>query len=173
MNKLAFSLLLGTVLVSGCGDDSVEEVVVVEKPEPAKTSIDISSVSGIELTLDNFDPKTGSVAFSLKDPDGLAIVNAQQYRIRYFGFPPQGDASANPKAWKLWHVVYSYECDAAGSCDEPIQARDTEGQYSFAPQRLYWNQNAAPGSTGRYRVAIEIFGNDQVNEVALLSPTAD
>ncbi|KFZ39153.1 hypothetical protein HR45_01775 [Shewanella mangrovi] len=169
MNKLALSLLLGTALVSGCGGDSTDEQTKVEQ-DPVKTTIDISGVSAIDLTLDSFDPQTGSVEFSLKDPDGLAIVNAQQYRIRYFGFPPQGENSANPKAWKLWHVVYSYQCDGT-SCDEQIQARDGDGQYSFVPRNLYWNRDTAPGTTGRYRVAIEIFGNDVSNEVALLAPT--
>ncbi|MGI2853828.1 hypothetical protein ACRTDR_06355 [Shewanella algae] len=172
------SLLLGSaLLLGGCGSDDDNnngggEVMPPPPPPPVETpSLDIGEASSIELTLNSFNPDSGEVIFVLQNAEGKALTNAAKYRITYFGYPAEEQASTKPKAWKRWHVTYSYSCDPATECPEPLRALDDVGSYSFSPSGLDWDADAANGAVSRYKVAIEVFGTELSNEITLLSPT--
>ncbi|MFV7771794.1 hypothetical protein [Shewanella marisflavi] len=172
MNEKLLTALLATLLMcGGCGsDDNDDDDGGVIIPPPPVT-IDAGEALAINLTLAEFDGETGTLSFALTDDDGLAITNAKDYNIVYFGFPDGESKSSNAKAWKHWHVTQSYQCDsAAGDCQGMLEETDN-GQYSFSATDLDWDANTAPGSVEEFKVAIEIKGAKATNELVLLPST--
>ncbi|KIO38227.1 hypothetical protein [Shewanella sp. cp20] len=174
MNEKLLTALLATALIcGGCGSDDNDDKDDGGNitPPPVADTIDAGEALAINLTLAEFDGATGALNFALKDADGLAITNAKDYRIVYFGFPDSTTASSNAKAWKHWHVTQSYLCDSAeGDCQGVLTETD-KGQYSFEATDLNWDANTAPGSVKEYKVGIEIKGAKATNELVLLPST--
>ena len=173
MNEKLLTALLATALIcGGCGsDDNDDDDGGVIVPPPVADSIDAGEALAINLTLAEFDGATGTLNFALKDDAGLAITNAKDYNIVYFGFPDSTTESRNAKAWKHWHVTQSYQCDSVnGGCQGVLEETD-KGQYSFSATDLDWDANTAPGSVAEYKVAIEIKGAKATNELVLLPST--
>lgn len=171
-DKLVTSLLAALLLCGGCGsDDNDTEVPPVVTPPPVADSVDANEALAINLSLAEFDGASGALSFTLEDDAALAITNAKDYKITYFGFPADGATSSNAKAWKRWHVTQSFECDSsAGEC-EGVLVESEKGTYSFEAPSLNWDQNTANGSVQKYKVAIEIKGAMASNELVLLPST--
>lgn len=174
-DKLVTSLLAGLLLCTGCGsdNDSDKEEPPVITPPPVADSIDASEALAINLSLAEFDGASGTLSFTLEDDGALAVTNATDYSITYFGFPDENASSSNAKAWKRWHVTHKYTCDsAAAECEGILVESDTDkGSYSFNATDLDWDLNTAAGSVKQYKVAIEIKGTLASSEIELLPST--
>jgi len=173
MNYKLFGVLLtGALLTTACGsDDTVAPVDPVDPVVPVATTIDAAKAATIEIELASFDGETGALSFSLSDADKMAITNAKEYRIVYFGFPDQADPSTKPKAWKRWHLSKSYLCGSEISeCEGLLTETDTKGSYTFEAPGLDWSSDATPDAVQKYKVAIEIKGALSSSEVVVLPP---
>ncbi|RTR34951.1 hypothetical protein [Shewanella atlantica] len=168
MNYKLFGVLLaGTLLTTACSDsDSTPP-----PPPPEPVTVDIDQAATIGLKLATFDGVSGALSFSLSDADELAITNAKDYRIVYFGFPDHDEKSSKPKAWKRWHLSKSYLCDSeANECEGLLTETETKGTYTFEAPDLDWDSDATPGAVQKYKVAIEIKGALSSSELELLPP---
>ncbi|WP_041421540.1 hypothetical protein [Shewanella sediminis] len=174
--KLLSVLLTGALLTTGCSsDDNDNDTVLPEEPvlPPVATTIDVNEAATIGLKLATFDGVSGALSFSLSDADEMAITNAKDYRIVYFGFPDHDDKSTKPKAWKRWHLSKSYQCDSeANECEGLLTETETKGTYTFEAPGLDWDSGATPGAVQKYKVAIEIKGALSSSELELLPPPA-
>lgn len=166
------ALTLGTLALVGCGsdDDKSEEVTPPPPPPPVETTVSIDEASQINLAVEQFDPNTGSLVFSLTDANQAAITDAKSYDIYYFGFPNKDKASANPKAWKRWHVTQSYRCQSQGECTGQL-TEVKNGQYQFEIAGLDWQQQDPSGAVSQIKVAIQIYGAKANNELTLVQVT--
>ncbi|QIR15489.1 hypothetical protein [Shewanella aestuarii] len=172
-DKLVTSLLAGLLLCTGCGSDSdsAKDEPPVINPPPVVDSIDATEALAINLSLAEFDGVSGTLNFSLADDDALAVTNAKDYSITYFGFPDENLSSSHAKAWKRWHVTHQYTCDSAAADCEGVLVETEKGSYRFDATDLDWDVNTAPGSVKKYKVAIEIKGTLASTEIALLPST--
>ncbi|MCG9695728.1 hypothetical protein [Shewanella sp. Isolate11] len=167
-NKLITGLLGSLLICTGCGsDDADEEVVVTPPPVEVTDSVDIKDATSINLELVSFDGVSGALSFNLSDADAVAITNAQDYHITYFGFPDDSSSSTKAKAWKRWHVTTSYDCDTAAANCEGILQETEQGSYTFDATGLNWDENTAAGSVKKYKVAIQIKGAQADNDLIL------
>jgi len=173
MNYKLFGVLLsGALLTTACGsDDNDNEIENPVEPPPVATTIDVDEAASIGLKLATFDGISGALSFSLSDADEMAITNAKDYRIVYFGFPDHDEKSSKPKAWKRWHLSKSYQCDSeANECEGMLTETETKGSYTFEAPGLDWDSGATPGAVQKYKVAIEIKGALSSSELELLPP---
>ncbi|GLS82432.1 hypothetical protein [Paraferrimonas haliotis] len=170
MNKLtAVVASLLTLTVIGCSSDDDE---LIESPPitPAPQVINIANANELNVTVEKFDPATGLVRFSIADDNSLAVTDAKNYHIVYFGFPDSDRPSANPKAWKRWHVYYQYQCAAGDDCDGVLTETVDSGHYQFEVQDLDWDANAVPGAVQRYQVGIRVSHGDLFSDFELANP---
>ncbi|WP_372872002.1 hypothetical protein [Shewanella sp.] len=158
MNAKLLYPLLGTLLLGACGSDNDSPEVTPPEP-PVATTVHIDEAEALSLEVVSFEPQTGEVEFTLKDNNGLAVTEAKQYELIYFGLPAEGKASNNPKAWKRWHVTQSFACaDIPANCEGVLTESNTKGRYLFRAQGLDWSQDAPDGTLARYRLAITFHG---------------
>jgi hypothetical protein len=169
-DKLVTSLLATLLLCGGCGSDDADSEAPVTPPTVAD-SIDANQALAINLTLAEFDGASGALSFTLEDDAAVAITNAKDYRITYFGFPDEDSPSRKAKAWKRWHVTHSFECNSETAECEGILQESDKGRYNFDATGLNWDLNTADGSVQKYKVAIEIKGAMANNELILLPST--
>lgn len=161
---LAFTL--GALALVGCGNNDNDSEEVTPLP-PAENTVAIDEAVQINLTIEQFDPNTGTLVFSLTDAEKNAITAAKDYDIYYFGFPDKDKTSANPKAWKRWHVTQNYRCHSQQECDGKL-TEVTGGQYQFEIAALDWHQQDPSGSVAQIKVAIQIYGAKANNELSLI-----
>ncbi|MCL1060109.1 hypothetical protein L2729_19240 [Shewanella gelidimarina] len=178
MNYKLFSVLLtGALMTTACGSDDNDTVTPVDPVTPpvvvVPTTIDVAKAATIELELASFDGVSGALSFSLSDADQMAITNAKEYRIVYFGFPDHDDPSTKAKAWKRWHLSKSYQCGSeASECEGLLTETATKGSYTFEAPGLDWSSDATPDAVQKYKVAIEIKGALSSNDLEVLPPPA-
>lgn len=159
---------LGTLALVGCGsDDKSEEITPPPPPPPVETSVSINDATQINLTVEQFDPKTGTLNFSLTDANKATITEATSYDIYYFGFPDKSKSSSNAKAWKRWHVTQNYRCQSKGECSGKL-TEVKNGQYQFEIAGLDWQSKDPSGAVSQIKVAIQIYGTKANNELALV-----
>ena len=176
MNYKLFGVLLtGALMVTACGSDDNDNDIVdpVDPivPPPVVTTIDVDKAASIGLQLASFDGGSGALSFSLSDAEQMAITNAKDYRVVYFGFPDPDEKSTNAKAWKRWHLSKSYVCDSeADTCEGLLTETETKGSYTFEAPGLDWSEGAPDGTVQIYKVAIEIKGALSSSELELLPP---
>ncbi len=173
MNYKLFGVLLtGALLTTACSsDDNDNDIENPVEPPPVATTVDVDEAATIGLKLATFDGISGALSFSLSDADEMAVTNAKNYRIVYFGFPDPDEKSSKPKAWKRWHLSKSYLCDSeANECEGLLTETETKGSYTFEAPGLDWDSDATPGAVQKYKVAIEIKGALSSSELELLPP---
>ena len=172
--KLLSTLLVSSFLLIGCGSDDDSSVLdhvdppVVEPP--VTETITIDDTEAVILTVDEYNAETGALTFSLDNGDSLAITDASDYSIMYFGYPDPASPSSNAKAWKRWHVSQTFNCDTSSEdeCAGSLTATETEGQYTFSATGLDLESKAAAGAVEVFKVAIQIHGAKATNEFELI-----
>lgn len=87
------ALTLGTLALVGCGsdDNTSEEKTPPPPPPPVEKTVSIDEAAQINLAVEQFDPNTGTLVFSLTDANQAAIITAKNYDIYYFGFTDKKD----------------------------------------------------------------------------------
>ncbi|MCL1065828.1 hypothetical protein L2735_03280 [Shewanella olleyana] len=177
--KLLSTLLVSSFLLIGCGSDDDSSVVdpveppVVEPPvvvPPVTETITIDDTEAVILTVDEYNAETGDLTFTLDNGDSLAITDASDYSIMYFGYPDPASSSSNAKAWKRWHVSQTFNCDTSteDACAGILTETETQGQYSFNAVDLDLESKAAAGAVEVFKVAIQIHGAKATNEFELI-----
>ena len=156
------AILASLTLVAGCNDDDDDLPV-----EPPLQVANIDSASTIALEMKNFDGPSGELGFTLTNGEGVRLNGANSYTIHYLGSP--AEPSVKPKSWKKWHTINSFHCDANNpdTCQGVLDALDDEGNYRFIADGLNWDNAAAQGAVGVYKVAVEIHGALASNPVEL------
>ncbi|PIW61767.1 hypothetical protein [Shewanella sp. CG12_big_fil_rev_8_21_14_0_65_47_15] len=163
------TLTLATLTLAACGgdDNQSEDVTPPPPPPPVENTVAIDEAAQINLTLEQFDPNTGTLVFALTDAEKNAITAAKDYDIYYFGFPDKNKTSTNPKAWKRWHVTQNYRCHSLQECGGKL-TEVSEGQYQFEIAALDWQQQDPSGSVAQVKVAIQIYGAKASNDLDLI-----
>lgn len=163
------ALTLGTLALVGCGsdDNTSEEITPPPPPPPVEKTVSIDEAAQINLAVEQFDPNTGTLVFSLTDANQAAIITAKNYDIYYFGFTDKNKSSPNPKAWKRWHVVQNYRCQSKGECSGKL-TEVKNGQYQFEIAGLDWQSKDPSSAVSQIKVAIQIYGTKANNELALV-----
>lgn len=163
------ALTLATLTLTACGSDDnpSEEVTPPPPPPPVETTVSIEDATQINLAVEQFDPNTGTVVFSLTDANQAAITAAKNYDIYYFGFPDKNTSSSNAKAWKRWHVTQNYRCQSQGECSGKL-SEIKNGQYQFEIAGLDWQSKDPSGAVSQIKVAIQIYGTKANNELTLV-----
>ncbi|MGL5390981.1 MAG: hypothetical protein ACRDA8_06290 [Shewanella sp.] len=173
---LAMTICIGAL--TGCGSDDKHAEEVTPTPPPVASTVHIDEAAAVELGITQFDPATGTLRFALSDSQKTAITGAKNYDIYYFGFPDPAKPSANPKAWKRWHVTQTYRCHSQQECSgKLIEVKG--GEYQFEIAGLDW-QGAQPSSAAsvspssaaavaNIKVAIQIYGAKAHNKLELIA----
>lgn len=165
MKNKHWLLLIGTLStfsLIGCGGSDEKTVT-----PPVLNSIDINEAKSIELIQVDLNPQSGVVIFSLQDETGTMITGAERYDISYFGFKAPKYEASEAKAWQRWHTVKSYRCESRQECDGQLTANEA-GQYQFSATDFQWDSQDPSGVATNVRIAIQIYGNNAVNEVELI-----
>lgn len=161
------ALTLGTLVLTGCGSEDNKSEAITPPPPPVEKTVSIDEATQINLAVEQFDPDTGTLVFSLTDANQAAIITAKNYDIYYFGFPDKHKSSPNPKAWKRWHVTQNYRCQSKGECSGKL-TEVKNGQYQFEIAGLDWQQQDPSGAVAQIKVAIQIYGTKANNELTLV-----
>lgn len=160
------ALTLSMLALAGCDNDDNQSEEVTPPP-PEATTVSIDEATQINLAVDQFDPNTGTLVFTLTDAEKSAITAAKDYDIYYFGFPDKNKTPANPKAWKRWHVTQNYRCHSQQECSGKL-TEIADGQYQFEMAGLDWNQQDPNRAVAQIKVAIQIYGAKTNNELNLI-----
>ncbi len=171
--KLLSILIAGTMLTA-CGGSDNDTTEPTPPPPPAAVTVDANDAKAINLTVTGFDTVTGALSFDLKDADGVAITNAQDYDIAFLGFQNPKAITSKPKAWKRWHVAQLYRCDTASEapCQGTLTETTTKGSYLFDATDFDLSSGDPAKFVTEYKVGIEIKGKLASNPVELISSPA-
>lgn len=161
------ALTLGTLFLTGCGSEDNNSEAITPPPPPVEKTVSIDEATQINLAVEQFDPQTGTLLFTLADASQVAITAAKKYDIYYFGFPDKHKSSPNPKAWQRWHVVQNYRCQSKGECSGKL-TEVKNGQYQFEIAGLDWQQQDPNQAVSNIKVAIQIYGTKANNELTLV-----
>lgn len=163
------ALTLGTLALVGCGsDDNHAEESTPTPPPPVEKTVNIDEATQINLIVEQFEPDTGTVLFSLADASQTAITAAKNYDIYFFGFPDKSKPSSHPKAWKRWHVTQNYRCQSKEECSGKL-TEIKNGQYQFEIAGLDWQQHDPNKLVSHIKVAIQIYGAKAQNQLDLIT----